>query len=463
MDVKRVILLNPPAEGVVIRDYFCSKSSQAGYINPPIDFVIQSGMLAARFDVKLVDAVVEKLTPGKCAAKIRSLDPDAIIALTGVVSWREDVEFFKSLGARRLILIGDIFLENPERRLAESPFAEAFLLDFSTGTPAKYLLGERGGLSGIVYRGASGEIVSLPADFTNKLFSIPVPKHELFMDLDYRYPFVLGSPFATVLTEYGCPHKCGFCVMGQLGHKERPVEDVVQELGRLNKLGIRDIFFMDQTFGSNRARMLELLEELEAFSPLFRWLCFSRADRADRDVVTLMRRAGCHTIIYGIESDSDETLGKYNKGYTWRQIKESFAAAKRAGVRTVGTLVFGLPGDTVKNCRSTIESVKTLQCDYISINIAAPRMGSPMRADAVAKGIVDSALDRMDQSGSFIVMEHGEFTAETVMELKRKAIREFYFRPAWLIRRLAAITSPGQLKIEARQGLALLNNYLKGR
>jgi radical SAM superfamily enzyme YgiQ (UPF0313 family) len=292
---------------------------------------------------------------------------------------------------------------------------------------------------------------------------MPVPKHELFLKLDYRYPFVMGTPFAAVLTEYGCPWKCGFCIMGRLGHRVRPVENVVAELDGLKRLGVRDIFFMDQTFASDGARARELLERLEGYTPRFRWLCFSRADCAGPELLPLMKRAGCHTVIYGIESADDKLLKSYNKGLGWDKISAAFSAARKAGIRTAGTLLFGLPGDTSAGCERTIEMVKKLPCDFISINIAAPRMGTEMRLRALRDGLIGQGLDRMDQSGTFMAMEHGDFSAEELLRLKRKAIRGFYLNPAYAARRIAGLRSPAQFAVEARQGAALISNFLKKR
>ena len=41
-----VLLLAPPARRLVIRDSFCSKVSQADYLNHPIDLLLQSGRLS---------------------------------------------------------------------------------------------------------------------------------------------------------------------------------------------------------------------------------------------------------------------------------------------------------------------------------------------------------------------------------------------------------------------------------
>jgi anaerobic magnesium-protoporphyrin IX monomethyl ester cyclase len=457
--MKKILLLNPPSLEVVLRDYFCSKVSQATYINPPVDFVCLSGRLAERFDVRLLDAVVERLSPEQCRARIRALAPDAVVALTGFVSWREDVRFFDTLDGLPLVLIGDILLENAEVRLAETRCAQAFLTDFSGDSLVRYLLGEREGLENMIWRDGDA-VVSAPPASSEREFSFPVPRHELFLPLDYRYPFVLGRPFAVVLSEYGCPYKCDFCIMGPLGYKTRPVDNVAEELDALRRLGVRDLFFMDQTFASSRERARALLALLENGKPRFRWLCFSRVDRADADLLPLMKRAGCHTIIYGIESADDAILNEYKKGYTSAQVRDTFAAARKAGIRTVGTLIFGLPGDTPASCERTVALAKSMACDYISINIAVPRMGTPLRARAVRDGLVSGDLDVMDQSGTFIAMESGAFSADTLARLKRKAIRDFYLNAPYVLRRLGAVRSLSQLRIEARQAMALINNFM---
>jgi len=384
-----------------------------------------------------------------------------VVGLTGFFSWPEDAAFYASLDSP-VVLLGDILLENPEQRLAQNPWVAAFLLDFTSNDLVNYLRGETDQLPHMVFRKNHEIISSSKPENPERTFEIPAPRHDLFLPLDYRYPFVMGSPFACVLTEYGCPFECGFCVMGQLGHKVRPMSNVIPELEDLHKRGVRDIFFMDQTFASNRERARELLDILTQYKPRFRWLCFSRVDRADADLLPAMKRAGCHTVIYGIESADDALLKQYKKGTTQAQIRDTFQAAHACGMRTVGTLLFGLPGDTVASCERTIAFAKSIPCDFISVNIAAPRMGTPMRGQAVGRGIVSETLDRMDQSGTFIAMEAGDFTAAALRRLKKKALREFYLNAPYAARRLRGVRSMDQFRIEARQGISLLRNFLKG-
>ena len=134
-----------------------------------------------------------------------------------------------------------------------------------------------------------------------------MPRHELFPARGYRFSFARHADFATVLTDYGCPYPCTFCVIGTLGFGMRPLEDVLEEVDHVRGLGRREIFFMDQTFGVVKQRGLALCAALEERGDLS-WTAFTRPDTADDEMLGAMQRAGCHTLIMGVESADDEVL-----------------------------------------------------------------------------------------------------------------------------------------------------------
>ena len=55
----KVLLLNPPGRELYIRGGHCSTASKARYYLPTKDLLIQSGILAQMFDVRVVDAIIE--------------------------------------------------------------------------------------------------------------------------------------------------------------------------------------------------------------------------------------------------------------------------------------------------------------------------------------------------------------------------------------------------------------------
>ncbi|MBM3252591.1 MAG: hypothetical protein FJZ11_07445, partial [Candidatus Omnitrophica bacterium] len=278
---KKVILLNPPGTKKYIRDYYCSKVSKARYVYPPVDLLILSGILYGQFEVKLIDAIVENLSIQKCLGQIKEFSADAVIFITGAVSKREDFEFLKKikeLGDILTIASGDFLLEDGVSFLKDELALDAVLLDFTSNDILAFLNSEGFSSSAIIDRGDCGKISTEINYRRNGEFWLPIPRHELFLNKKYTYPFIRRYPFSVVLTDYGCPFKCPFCIMANIGYRYRPVDNVLDEVSYLNRLGINEIYFADQTFGAIKNRTLQLCLEFAKLFPKLGWVCFSRPD-----------------------------------------------------------------------------------------------------------------------------------------------------------------------------------------
>lgn len=462
----RLLLLNPPGKRVYLRDYFCSKVSQADYLNHPIDFVYLSGILGENYDVRLIDAIVDRLADRDTLVQIRDSVPHAIIGLIGSVSYEEDVAFYRLLHNELdvpLFLIGDVLIERREERLRELDFAEGFLHDFSTDAVHRMLRGDYDQLSNVTFR-LNDRIVAAPIARPHVHdFILPVPRHELFLDKNYRYPFVRRKRFATVMTEVGCPYHCTFCIMGTLGWKTRPVHNVIEELEAIRQRDIHEVFFLDQTFASQRTRTLDLLAEMQRRSLDFGWVCFSRVDVLDDELLDAMKNAGCHTIILGLESGDDGVLAASRKGYTSNDVRTGFRRVASHGIRTVATVIIGLPEETEESFRRTLELLSDVSCDFASFNVAVPRMGTSLRRQALAHNLISSGLQVMDQSGHEVAMPTLTLSRERISAMHRRAVRAFYFDPGYLTRRLRRLRSMEDARIQLRQGYGLLKSFLARR
>lgn len=453
-----ILLLNPPGTRVYIRDYYCSKVSKSNYLFQPVDLLMLSGVLAGRYRLQVIDAIADRLTPAECLDKIVQLQPMSVISLIGSVSLDEDISFLKQVAAQghRVVVTGDACREKTAEWLQAHLFIEAVITDFTSSDILDYF--ETGACGcGVVYRGDAvvGSRQMLPE------FKL-LPQHHLFTSEGYRFPFVRHHNFATVLTDYGCPYPCSFCVMPTLGYRYRLPDDIIEELRYLKQLGRRELFFMNQTFGVNRPAALELCDRMlsEAFG--FGWVCYSRVDLIDRELLSAMKRAGCHTIIFGVESASEEILRIYRKGYTKRQIRVAFQLAKQFGIRTVATFIIGLPEESEDTAGETRGFLKQLECDFVSFNVAVPRADTDMRRQAVAAGLIGKEAVTMDQSGSIIAMPSLHLTRERIYELRNKAVREFYLRPTYLLRRLLGIRSWYEFREQFYEGTILLRDVLFG-
>ncbi len=456
----RVLLLNPPSPDLVIRDYYCSKTTKSNYLFPPIDLVVQSGLLSARFDVSAIDAVVDRLDPATCLSRIADLSPDAIVFLTGAVSWTYDLPFLAEVKARlggnvKLIGSGDIFLEEGERWLAEQPHLDALILDFAADDVTRFLHGDDDALEqAVVRRGDRVRTVRRPRP-RGGAYVLPVPRHDLFLNPGYRFSFVRAAPFTTIITDFGCPYPCTFCVMSGLGSKFRDVDNVMAELVAARSLGIREVFFIDQTFGVRKERNRELCRRMIDDGLGLGWVTYTRPDILNPDDLQLWRRAGCHTLMLGVEAASAETLKAYRKGYRADQVRTGLQMVRDAGIRTVGTFIIGLPEDTAETIEATIDLACALPLDFASFSVAVPRFGTPFRTEAKAAGLIGD-LRVMDQSGETVAMETGTLDRAAVLRLKRRAVRRFYLRPRYLLERALSVGSLWELRAHVAEGLALL-------
>lgn len=453
----KVLLLNPPGTMTFIRDYYCSKVSKSNYLFQPIDLVIQSGILAEHHQVTVCDAIADALTMENTLAMIAELAPDAIISLAGSVCLDADLDFLARAAAHTatLLVSGDAFLDAPEQWLERYPYLDGILLDFTSADTLPFLAGNRQQAPSIVSPG-------IPAAYKRprgQEFSIPVPRHELFTSPHYRFPFVKQREFATVLTDFGCPYGCSFCVMATLGHRYRPVANIMEELRHLRRLGMRELFFFDQSFGIRRERAMELCRTMVSEGLSFGWVCYSRVDLIDGELLAAMKKAGCHTIIFGVESASEQILEHYRKGYTKEDILTAFKLCRASGIRTVATFILGLPEETRQTALETIAFLKKIDCDFASFNIAVPRAGTELRQNAIQEGLITDAMTVMDQSGTQVAMASHHLSPAEIGELKHLALRTFYLRPSYLFRRLTAISSWYELNEQIREGFHMLRDH----
>jgi len=458
----QILLLNPPGNKVYIRSNYCSKVSKSRFTHEPIDLSILSGILAEHFSVSVLDCIAERLSSKEALRKITELNPDVIITLVGSASWSNDVCFLEKIKKSinvKIIGSGDELMEDGEGILSRHNFLDAIILDYTSPQVVDYIKGNLSNLAHILYKDTRGISSASPYTLKNAgEFKIPIPRHELFPLKKYRFPFVRGYPVASVLTDFGCPYGCNFCIFGNLGFKLRKIENVLEELNYLVSIGVKEVVFGDQSFAANRSRTMRLCEEMIPIE--LTWSCYSRVDLVDSELLTLFKKSGCHTIIFGVESGNDHTLKKYNKGLSTKKIEDTVTLCKDVGIRTVATFIIGLPGETERDCENSIKFAKTLGCNFASFNTPVPRKRTVLRKDAKENKWLIPEKQDIDQSGSDSSLNTPQISADRLKYLRDRAEREFYLRPAYISRRLLSLGSFTNLSTEFKEGLHLISNIL---
>jgi radical SAM superfamily enzyme YgiQ (UPF0313 family) len=462
----KVLLLNPPGKNIYMRDYYCSHTSKARYYWGPYDLIVLSGILNPHVDLCVIDAIADRLTPEETLERILASGCEVIVFLTGAVSWVEDFALLRQFTERHpdrytLIGNGDILFAEDRQFLEEHPYLRAVILDFTSFDIVDFLKGEERPFAALSYRYRSGDIVPGTRAFARGEFALPLPRYDLFPYKRYHIPHGRRIPYAGILTDYGCPFHCDYCIGGELGFKFRNIDNVIEEMRYLESLGIKELWFKDLTFGANKERTRRLLNRMLDEQLRFTWVCLSRVNVLDEELLSLMKSAGCHTIQLGIETADEKLLGQYSKPFTREQVERTVAMCKKAGIRVLAHFMLGLPGDTEENINATIRLALRLKPEFASFNIAMPRMGTRFRQKALERGLVGTDVTTLDNSISYPVYETPQLSRETLWRLRNKAIRSFHLRPGFIFSRLVGVKSLYELETLFIEGIALLTTTLK--
>lgn len=455
----KVLLLNPPGAQMYLRDQYCCFSSKADYIWPPIDLLVQSGILSQEHDVQVIDAIAEKLSPEKCMQRITAYQPDLVLSLTGISSFVSDFQFaqrMKKSTAARIVFSGGFLLAEYEAVLQKHAFIDGILMDYCSDAILRYLRNDED-IPDLAYV-KDGKCVLTRSQKDS--ISYPVPRHELFPLEQYRLPHGKSRPFSCITTNYGCPYQCGFCIAQRLTYRPRRISEIMAELKYLESMGIKEVFIKDFTFGVDRDRTLELCFQMQEHISMS-WICASRVDLLDDILLYEMHRAGCHTIQFGVETSNPQLLEEFKAHIQPELVEKTFRLCRRYGIRTLGHFVLGLPGDDRKSIMNTVSFAKKLKCDYASFNIATPLPGTALRKKCIDRGWTAEENREYDLSSGKAAIHTSRLSGMELEQLQKKAYRLFYFRPSYMLRRLFHIRSRHELYTLFKEGLAILKKNIK--
>ena len=98
------------------------------------------------------------------------------------------------------------------------------------------------------------------------------------------------------------------------GFRPRSNEGIIEEIKLLKRdYGITYIAFADELLMSSKERTISLCNDFIKYKIDVKWACNGRLNYAKKDVLNLMKKAGCVFINYGIEAMDDQVLKKYEQ------------------------------------------------------------------------------------------------------------------------------------------------------
>ena len=449
----KVLLIFPPYS---LKEEF-GNLSEVGNMQQPLGVGYLGVVLEeAGFEVKIIDAPPLGWGIKQIVAETKKFQPDFIGLSVSTVDFNKAVKLawaLKKSWSVPIIIGGPHVTALPEEVMKFSCFdigvigeGEVTIVELT-----KALVNKRNLMvaRGIVFRQGRKIIKTNPQPYIENLDSLPFPARHLMPVLSSYHPTPATYkkfPVGKVITSRGCPYQCTFCFRGVFGNKLRfrSPESVVAEMEVLiSQFGAKEIRLWDDTFNANPERVKAICQLMIKRGLKFPWTCLGRVDRVDCQMLKLMKKAGCWQISYGVESGNEEILVSIKKGITKKMVREAIGATYKAGIQSLGFFILGLPGDTEETMKETIEFAKSLPLDAANFTIATPYPGTELWDLAKKRGFLKNiSYEKLVVN----LPKKPYYTPEGISvrklkEYERRAYREFYRHPQFLLRHLGEIES----------------------
>ena len=300
-------------------------------------------------------------------------------------------------------------------------------------------------VKGLSFRNGETVVNNPDADYIVDMDQIPFASKfikEYLCTKDYVFA-AAAFPSIQIFTGRGCPARCNFCVYPQTMHghqyRLRSVDNVVEEFQYIveNFPEVKEIVIEDDTFTVNKQRTVEICKKLIEKKIKIRWLCNARVN-LDYETMKLMKKAGCHLIIPGVESVNQTILNNIKKGTTVEQIEKYMANAKRAGLMVHACYMVGNNGETHDTMNATLKAALRFKTDTAQFFPLIPYPGTEAYEWAKSNGYINGKYDEYCQEDGTLncIISTPALSAQELVDFCAYARKKYYLRPWYICHRL---------------------------
>ncbi|WP_373002792.1 radical SAM protein [Sulfurimonas sp.] len=453
-----ILFINPGDRKAVFQDL--GKDLTA--IEPPFQIASYASFLRNEgFNVAIIDANAENISPEEAAEKVKELNP-LLVALivygnqpsastqNMTISGRI-VTAVKELTNSKVVMGGLHPSALPKRTLEEEN--ADFIIEGEEQIPLKELIeclksdNDLSKVSGLWYKKDNG-IKNNPKakliDDLNKYLPIaawdllPMEKYRAhnwhcFDDIENR------MPYGAIYTSLGCPYKCTFCCInapfGTNTIRYRTPELVVEEIELLSKKhGVKNIKIIDEMFVLDERHYMKIVDLLiEKDLDLNIW-AYARVDTIHENTLSKMKEAGFNWLALGIESASAEVKNGASKKMKVDDIKEIVTKIQDNGIRVIGNYIFGLPDDTRESMQETLDMAKELNCEFANFYCAMAYPGSQLYNIALNEEwkLPEVWTGYSQHSYDIQPLASKTVTAKEILAFRDNSFHEYYENPTYL-------------------------------
>jgi radical SAM superfamily enzyme YgiQ (UPF0313 family) len=441
--MSRIVLVNPPLKvdditGVYGNLYGVASSS------PPQGLCHLAAILRKNgFSVSILDAQALSLDRESAMRAILRQSPRYVgitAATVSIHSAARLAEGLKETNKNLVTIIGGYhFTALPEETLRQFwgfdigvlGEGEMTILDLIQTIENKGSLAK---VKGIAFKENGKIIITGKRPFIQNLDVLPTPAWDLLPNpgIYYRQSAqrINTLPTFTLITSRGCPGQCRFCDRSVFGQTYRrfSVHYIIELIQHLkSKYGIKGLIIHDDTFMLSHEFLSEFCETMINKKIKLSWSCNGTINLKNKDILRLMRRAGCWQIAYGLESGSQKILDSIGKNITLKQIADSLRWTKQAKISTKGFFMIGVPQESVETLNQTLKFIRTIALDDIQVTFFTPYPGTEFFKTVVEKEHFIPDWHKMTSLYPIYVPQG--LDEKTLIYYQKEMTKEFYLRP----------------------------------
>jgi anaerobic magnesium-protoporphyrin IX monomethyl ester cyclase len=445
----RIILISPPNT--------LEKNSveQTNFENriTPLDLAIIGAVLEkGGHEVKILDALARRMSLPQILSEIHTFNPKLVcVTAFDRCRWGADIadKLSREIKLKEGAKLGLLWSFKPDLMkllMKQSPnisFSiigdpEFTLLDIANGKRFKTI-------KGLIYKEGTKLIENPLREPIKDLDLLPIPaRHLLDFSLYKRLPHeLIKEPCYDLAASRGCPYQCIFCLLNVVwgnSCRMRSPKKVVEEIKLLISEGAKQIHFQDLTFTLSRTWTVELCELIIKEDLNIIWDCQTRVDKVDLELLILMKKAGCESILYGIESLNQTALDKIKKGVTTEAIEKALENTRKAGIETRCSMMLGLPGETKESVEKTLSLLLKWNPAFVQFHTTIAFPGTELYNGIEKYGKIagDKMVRKLDLTGNPFV-PYGYNTEKELLNLQKHAYLKFYLRPKYLFGKILTL------------------------
>ena len=455
----RIYLISPPYHEV----YRKINSKNFGVLQPSLGLAYIAGFLKSRgHSVKIFDGSFSADIFKDIKKHLYEFSPDfvGITATTPQIDCAFKIaEYIKGTAPSVKIILGGFHVSALPKESIANPHVDIIVYGEGEITLSDIVEGKDiNEIRGIYFREDGKIRINPPRPLIEDLDSLPFPLWEQLSVKSYYY---FPEKAVGIISGRGCLYNCSFCaspVINQHRYRMRSPRNFVDEIEWLYKnFGVKYLFFVDETFTIDQGRTEEICSLIFKKNLPLKWTCDTRADHLTKDMLKIMKFAGCRSVRIGVESADDRVLKATGKNVTLAQVERAVSWAKEFGIKTTAYFLLGLPYETESSLAKTLIFSKKLKTDLAHFTMLVPLPGTRVWDIAKEGKILRptakdwSEYTRYDKA----IVESNHLSAPQLFKYHRRMISSYYLNPGYALRRLSNIRSFKELHEFFTGGVAL--------